>query len=75
MFVPRCGTVSEIETARIIFEEEKVRKLADADPIPDDASISGSEFRYESRANEALERLLAFIGTKMVPSHPPKRRT
>ena len=36
-FVPRCGTVSKIATARVLFEEEKVRKLADADPIPDDA--------------------------------------
>ena len=65
MFVTRCGTLSKIETARIIFEEEK---LADVDPIPDDAAMAGREFRYESRANEALERLLGFIGTKMVPS-------
>ena len=72
MFVPRCRTLSKIQTARIIFEEEKVRKLADADPIPDDATIAGREYRYESRANEALERLLGLIGTKMVPSKPPK---
>ena len=72
MLVPRCGTLSKIDTARIIFEEEKVRKLADADPIPDDAAMAGREFRYESRANEALERLFGFIGTKMVPSKPPK---
>ena len=72
MFVPRCGTLSRIETARIIFEEEKVRRLADADPIPDDATMAGREFRFESRANEALQRLLGFIGTKMVPSKPPK---
>jgi len=72
MFVPRCCTLSKIQTARIIFEEEKVRKLADADPIPDDATIAGREYRYESRANEALERLLGLIGTKMVPSKPPK---
>jgi hypothetical protein len=52
MFVTRCGTLSKIETARIIFEEEK---LADVDPIPDDAAMAGREFRYESRANEALE--------------------
>ena len=72
MLVPRCGKRSKIDTARIIFEEEKVRKLADADPIPDDAAMAGREFRYESRANEALERLFGFIGNKMIPSKPPK---
>ena len=70
--VPRCGTVSKMETARVIFEEETVRRLADADPIPDDSAIAGREFRYESRVNEALGRLLDLIGREMIPSKPPK---
>jgi hypothetical protein len=70
--VPRCGTVSRIETARVIFEEDKVRKLADVEPLPDDSVMAGREFRFEARANEGLGRLLDIIGRAIVPSRPPR---
>ena len=63
-----------MQTARILFEEEKVRTLADYDPIPSDAHINRREFRFESRCNEALQRLFKIIGSHMVPTKPPKNR-
>ena len=72
--IPRCGTMTKMQTARVIFEEAKVRTLADCDDIPDDAVMAGREFRFESRCEEALERLFNVIGKRMVPVKPPKNR-
>ena len=70
--VPRCGSMTKMQTARVIFEEQKVRTLADCDDIPSDAAMAGREFRYETRCDEALERLFTVIGRRMVPVKPPK---
>ena len=64
--------MTKMQTARVIFEEQKVRTLADCDDIPSDAAMAGREFRYETRCDEALERLFTVIGRRMVPVKPPK---
>ena len=70
--VPRCGSMTKMQTARVIFEEARVRTLADCEDIPSDAAMAGREFRYESRCDEALERLFNVIGKRMLPIKPPK---
>ena len=64
--------MTKMQTARVIFEEARVRTLADCEDIPSDAAMAGREFRYESRCDEALERLFNVIGKRMLPIKPPK---
>ena len=71
-FVPRCGTLSKLDTARIIFESVRVRKMADCEAVPSDEEAVGSEQRFERRCSKALLILWQVIGKSMVPSKPPR---
>ena len=73
-FVPRCGTLSKLDTARIILESARVRKMADCEAVPSDEDAVGSEHRFERRCSKALLVLWQAIGKSMVPSKPPKNK-
>jgi len=73
-FVPQCGTLSRLDTARIIFESKRVRKVAFCDAIPSDEEAAGSEHRFERRCSNALQELWRAIGKSMVPKKPPSNK-